>query len=183
MRCDRTLPLRRERAVCSPLTLRSSSTAAELRKLLDGTAPRIVKERLLDSLSGCSAKQLDALTSIFEPLRSAEPSAAHCLRCHEAYDRTIVDHRACTVKHEEGMGYNIEGLGGTYRMSLSCCGLEWDDSDYEQEPPTDYCFEGPHTDRLSDVEDRQRTDEELADSGDFDDDGYVVKTCAQAGCK
>lgn len=135
------------------------------------------------------------MATLLEPLKALAPTRLHCVRCHETFDATRNDARACRIDHPED-GYPEEY---SYRSKpivgyeMLCCGLQWEAEDDDEDivPPKPYCIVAKHTTDTRLVEKFWRT-ERFEGDGLHSDEEYekkserrdpTVKTCAQAGCK
>ena len=150
--------------------------------MLSAASPQLIKERLLKALDECPNDQLQTLAVILGSLGASESSIAHCLRCHDAYDKKANGRQSCTLPHPDHYDMDISKCGSQYEVKLECCGLTYTTHDYEDEPPNPFCFVGRHSDREWEVDDMYREDVEVAEEIGYDEGGRVVKSCAQNGC-
>lgn len=156
-------------------------TAGGLQQVLDATSPHLLKEQLIKALADASPNQLQTIVKFLGPLCDAAPTISHCVRCHALYDTTRNDATSCTIAHSDHADYDIQkARWPDYDITISCCGYKRH-GDYENRPPKAFCFVGRHSDRVEDVDDMYRGDDE--DVGEYDDNGRIVQSCAQAGCK
>ena len=141
-----------------------------------------MKRRALASAPTASADDLANMLRLLGLADRIAVQSAHCVRCHSTYDATLNTDNACDIWHAEDAMETIDcrKRGYVYRMTISCCGLQWEGS-YEDPPPAG-CITASHTTDVNDVRRHHRTDETLREHGKYDRNGRIVETCAQAGC-
>jgi hypothetical protein len=112
----------------------------------------LVQDELKRKITGGDPTTIQALSELFPASvypKVDESSKSHCVFCHANFDPRVPGQTKCIVEHETGDFERTCKWPERWEASCRNCEESWEGED-EGDLVKGYCWEGPHTDDVSD---------------------------------